>query len=409
MPDSELEQPVDEVTQEAKRSLPSAEAGPVSVTVAEHHLTVFVQTWPLIEAMVRDIRAARKRVWLETYIFQDDAAGQAIAEALRERAAAGVQVRVLYDFIGSSATAGAFFRALEEAGVVVHAFHSIWEALWNFSFLRILNRRNHRKLLVLDDTSAYFGGMNLVDTTLGGRAGPEELPPSAGWRDVHLRLTGPQQREVAESFERSWRMAHGEPIARRPRSYRRGVLAENEESIQFFDSGPGLKHTRAARLFIRLIRAARRRITFSMAYFLPVGGVLRELLRAPRRGVPVRVVVPGQSDVPLVQHASRYLYTRLLGRRIRIYERQASMLHSKVMIVDNAWAVVGSCNLDARSLYINFEFLAVIHSRKLARVLTGIVREEIVHSKRITLEQFRERNWWRRLVNRLAWSLRWWL
>jgi cardiolipin synthase A/B len=110
-----------------------------------------------------------------------------------------------------------------------------------------------------------------------------------------------------------------------------------------------------------------------------------------------------------VQHASRYLYTRLLGRRIRIYERQASMLHSKVMIVDNAWAVVGSCNLDARSLYINFEFLAVIHSRKLARVLTGIVREEIAQSKRITLEQFRERNWRRRLINRLAWSLRWWL
>ncbi len=85
------------------------------------------------------------------------------------------------------------------------------------------------------------------------------------------------------------------------------------------------------------------------------------------------------------------------------------MLHSKVMIVDNAWAVVGSCNLDARSLYINFEFLAVIHSRKLARILTGIVREEIAYSKHITLDEFRERNWWRRLVNRLAWSLRWWL
>ncbi|HWG41954.1 MAG TPA: phospholipase D-like domain-containing protein [Gemmataceae bacterium] len=409
MLDSELEQPADERIEATKRSLPSAEAGPVSVTVAGHHLTVFVETWPLIEAMVRDILAARKRVWLETYIFQDDAAGQAIAAALRERVAAGVQVRVLYDFIGSSATSGAFFRDLEEAGVQVHAFHSLWEALWNFSFLRILNRRNHRKLLVLDDATAYFGGMNLVDTTLGGRATPEELPASAGWRDVHLRLTGPQQNEIAESFERSWRMAHGEPIARRPRSYRLGVLAAAEESIQFFDSGPGLRHSRAARLFTRLIRAARRRITFSMAYFLPVGGVLRELLRAPRRGVPVRVVVPGESDVPLVQHASRHLYTRLLARRIRIYERQASMLHSKVMIVDNTWAVVGSCNLDARSLYINFEFLAVIRSRSLARVLMGIVRQEIAHSKRVTLEQFRERNWWRWFVNRLAWSLRWWL
>ena len=111
----------------------------------------------------------------------------------------------------------------------------------------------------------------------------------------------------------------------------------------------------------------------------------------------------------LMQHASRYLYTRLPRRRIRVYERQANMLHSKVMIVDNVWVVVGSCNLDARSLWINYEFLAVIRSENLAGVLTRIVGEEITYSKRITLEEYAERRWWRRLVNRLAWSLRWWL
>jgi cardiolipin synthase len=298
---------------------------------------------------------------------------------------------------------------MEQTGVQVHAFHTVREALWKFSLLRILNRRNHRKLLILDDRIAYFGGMNLVDTTLGLVVSKEALPASAGWRDVHIRLTGPQQGEVAESFERSWRRAHGEPIARRPRAYRRALLAGGEESIQFFDSGPGLKYSRAARLFTRLIRAARRSITFSMAYFLPVGGVLRELLRAPRRGVAVRVVVPGESDVPLVQHAARHLYTRLLRRRIRIFERQAEMLHSKVMIADSAWVVVGSCNLDARSLYINFEFLAVIHAPALARVLRRVIGEEIANSKRVLLEDVREDNWWRGFVNGLAWLLRWWL
>jgi cardiolipin synthase len=358
--------------------------------------------------MVRDIRAARRRVWLETYIFHDDAAGRAVAEALAERARAGLQVRVLYDAVGSQATPGAFFRALEQAGAHVHAFHSLWEALWTFSLLRILNRRNHRKLLVIDDDVAFFGGMNVVDTTQG--AGPGgDLPASAGWRDVHLRLEGPLQREVADSCDRSWRRAHGEPLPGRPAPYRRAWLLSGEESIQFFDSGPGLKHTRAARLFARLMRGARRRISFSMAYFLPVGRVLRELLRAPRRGVPVRVVVPGASDVPLVQHATRHLYPYLLRRRIRVWERQTNMLHSKVMVVDNAWSVVGSCNLDARSLWINFEFLAVIHSRRLARVLNGVIAHEIARSKRITAESFREGSWWRRLVNRLAWSLRWWL
>ncbi len=409
MLESEAEPARVEPTAAADSVQKTAATGPMTAMAAGHQLTLYIETWPLVHAMLRDIRTARTRIWLETYIFHDDAAGRAIADALRERAAAGVQVRVLYDAIGSSYTSWAFFRELQQAGVEVHAFHSVREALWRFSFLRILNRRDHRKLLVIDDEIAYFGGMNLIDTTKGLVPPTEPLPISAGWRDVHVRLAGPQQREAAESFERMWRQAHGEPVPRRPRSYRRGLLAGSKESIQFFDSGPGLKHTRAARLFARLIRSARRRITFSMAYFLPVGAVLRELLRAPRRGVPVRVVVPGESDVPLVQHASHYLYTRLLRRRIRVYERQANMLHSKVMIVDNAWVVVGSCNLDARSLWINYEFLAVIRSENLARILTRIVGAEIANSKRITLEEFRERSWWRRLVNRLAWSLRWWL
>jgi cardiolipin synthase A/B len=383
---------------------------PRTVPVAGNELTLFVESTPLIESMVRDIRAARTRVWLEVYIFFDDDAGRAVADALAERARAGVEVRVLYDAIGSQSTPSSFFRALEEAGASVHCFHSLWEALWKFSFLRILNRRDHRKLLVIDDRVAYFGGMNVVNTASAATVKEaEHLPTSAGWRDVHVRLEGLDQRGVADSFDRSWRRAHGEKVPRRPAAYRRCVLARGAESIQFFDSGPGLKHTRAHRLFSRLLRAARRRITLSMAYFLPVGGVLKALLRAPRRGVLVRVVVPGESDVPLVQHATRYLYSWLLKRRIRIFERLGSMLHSKVMIVDRAWAVVGSCNLDARSLRINLEFLAVIHSRQLAQALEEIVTYEIAHSERVTPQAYRERTWWRRLVNRLAWSLRWWL
>src|SRR5207302_11200821 len=121
----------------------------------------------------------------------------------RGRALAGVEVRVLYDAIGSQATSGAFFRDLTQAGVQVQVFHSLWEALWRFSFLRVLNRRDHRKLLVLDDQVAYFGGMNLVDAASARTIDQaEHLPPSAGWRDVHVRLKGPQQGEVAESFER---------------------------------------------------------------------------------------------------------------------------------------------------------------------------------------------------------------
>ena len=194
-----------------------------------------------------------------------------------------------------------------------------------------------------------------------------------------------------------------------PRLYQLGLPAEGVESIQFFDSGPGRKHTRAARVFSQLIRRAQRRLVLSMAYFLPVGPVLRQLLRAHRRGVFIQVVLPGESDVRLVQRATRSLYRRLLRRRFHIYERQTSMLHSKVMIIDEQWSLLGSCNLDARSLYINFEFLAVIHSRNLATALSKIVRDEIDGSRRVTLRSHAKQNWWQRLLDRLAWSLRWWL
>jgi cardiolipin synthase A/B len=383
---------------------------PVRVAVAGHELTLFFESPQLIEAMVQDIRLARDRVWLETYIFADDPAGRAIADALMERARSGADVRVLYDFIGSQATPWEIFEDMARAGANVHAFHSLREALWRFRLLRILNRRDHRKLLVVDDRVAYFGGMNIVDVSNTRTIEQAEYPHlSAGYRDVHVRLSGPQQREVAESYERAWRRAHDEPVSWKPRSYRKALLARGPESIQFFDSGPGPGYSSAPRLFKRLIAAARRRLTLSMAYFLPVGGVLGALLKAPRRGVLVRVIVPGDSDVPLVQHATRHLYTWLLRRRFRIYERQVNMLHSKVMVADDAWTVVGSCNLDARSLYINLEFMAIIHSRALARAVNRVMRYEVAYSKRITLKEYRERSLWRSLLNRLAWALRWWL
>lgn len=418
---------------------------PPQVAVAGNELRIYVESPPLIAQMVEDIRQAQRRVWLEVYIFLADAAGQAVADALCERARAGVDVRVLYDAIGSQTTPGWFFRQMRDAGVRVHCFHSLWEALTSFgkrraesgkqranhspalrfppsvvrsclalcsplSALRFLNRRNHRKLLVIDDAIAYFGGMNLVDQAQAGTVQEtDQLPLSSGWRDVHVRLHGPKQAEVAESFYRSWRRALHRKIKRRPRPYRQALLAIGEESIQFFDSGPGLKHTRAARVFARLLMAARRKITLSMAYFLPVGAVLAKLLRAARRGVQIRMVVPGQSDVPLVQHATRYLYAKLLRRRMRIYERQVNMLHSKVMVVDDEWTVIGSCNLDARSLYINLEFLAVIHSREMARQMNAVIAYEIERSRRITRNAVARRSCWQRLIDRAAWTFRWWL
>jgi cardiolipin synthase A/B len=380
--------------------------------VAGQELVIFESSPPLIKAMVEDIRQAERRVWLESYIFTADAAGRAVAEALKERAAAGVDCRVIYDAVGSTSTPAAFFRDLAAAGVQVHAFHTLWESLWQFRSLRVFNRRDHRKLLVVDDEIAYFGGMNIVDQS-GIRSVEEaharSLPASAGWRDVHVRLSGPRQAEVAAAFKQLWLRVHRRRPPRRARWPVREMLADGGERIDFFDCRPWFKYHQPTRVLAPLIRGARRSITLSMAYFIPDGRMLRELLRAAKRGVKVRVIIPETSDVPAVQWAVRHLYARLLKRGIRLYERRDQMLHSKVMIVDNVWSVIGSCNLDPRSLRINLEFVAVIHSRAMGEAMNRIARYELRNSRRVTPADSLRRRWWQRLLDRMAWSMRRWL
>lgn len=384
----------------------------VSVPVAGHELAVFEHSTSLISAMVEDIAAAQYRVWLESYIIADDAAGRAVTDALCERARAGVDVRVMYDAIGSMGTPGAFFERLSAAGVQVHAFHTLWQAVREFSFLRVLNRRNHRKLLIVDDKVAYFGGMNLVDqrgiqTVADAKA--RRLPASAGWRDVHIRLCGPQQVQIAGAVERLWRHASGQKVGGWPRWPVKQMLRSRGEGLFFFDCRPFIRYHRAQRVFVPLIRKAQRHIILSMAYFIPQGRILRELVRACKRGVTIRVIVPGKSDVTAVQHAMRYFYAYLLKRGFRIYERNDFMLHSKVMIIDDEWSVVGSCNLDPRSLRFNLEFVAAIHARSMALALKKICHYEMQNSRRVVAVDVARRSWWQRLVDRLAWSFRKWL
>ncbi len=183
------------------------------------------------------------------------------------------------------------------------------------------------------------------------------------------------------------------------------LMARQQSRICFVDS-TGKRFSRAFRVYTRLISRARHQITLAMAYFIPTGAVLRSLLRARRRKVAVRVILPDKSDVPWAQRAAMYLYRSLLRRGFRIYQRRSRMLHSKVMIVDDLYSVVGSANLDPRSLHTNLEFLAVIRSQNFARHLSRIARDEIAHSTRITASHCRP-NRWQLLLNNLAWWFRW--
>ena len=383
-----------------------------AVEVAGHELRFYEESQPLIDAMLEDIRAAKSRVWLETYIFADDDAGRAVADALIDRAQAGLDVRLMYDAVGSIGTPGALFARMQDGGVQVHAYHTLGEAVRRFSLFKVFNRRNHRKLLVVDDSTGFFGGMNIVDQS--GLNTVEDtkrhhLPASAGWRDVHVRLVGPKQAELADAFDRLWQRV----LHRRPGSWPawpiQPMLRASEDSIWFFDCRPTLRYRQAHRMFVPLLRKARKKITISMAYFIPIGRVLRELLRARRRGVEICVIIPGKSDVRAVQWAARHFYSFLLRRGIHIYERKDLMLHSKTLVIDDEWSVVGSCNLDPRSLRLNLEFIGVIYSREAAAVLQGICDYEMENSHRVTLDHWHRRTWLQRIGDRMAWSMRRWL
>jgi cardiolipin synthase len=380
-----------------------------TLEVAGQHLTVFAESPPLFDAMAADIASATRRIWVETYIFLNDEGGTRIAEALKARARDGLDVRLFYDAIGCLATPAAFFRDMEAAGVKVKAFHTLFEGLRRLRLFSFINRRNHRKVMVVDGNVAYFGGMNIVDNVDPAHK-TSAAPSSSGWRDVHVRIEGPQAAELAESFLRSWNRGDGPRHGRRHRLRTRENLltatmdGSHGERICFIDS-TGKRNSRAFRVYTRLINSARQQITLAMAYFVPTGAVLRALLRARKRKVGIRIILPDKSDVPWAQRAAAYLYRALLRRGFRIYQRRSRMLHSKVMVVDDFYTVVGSANLDPRSLYTNLEFLAVIRSQNFARVISRIARDEIAHSDRVTAARCRPGRW-QNFLNTCAWWLR---
>jgi cardiolipin synthase len=254
--------------------------------------------------------------------------------------------------------------------------------------------------------------MNIVDQgplATPGEVSAHRLPPSAGWRDVQVRLEGPAQARLAAAVDRLWRQKLRLP-RRKALPWRvRRMLARSRENIYFFATRPGLRFRRPARVLVPIIDQAQTRITVAMAYFIPQGAVLKALLRARRRGVAVRVIVPEKSDVPLARWCSRYLYGLLLKRGIRLYERRNEMLHSKVLAIDDDWTVVGSCNLDPRSLRTNLEFLAVVRSAAFNRAVKQIFARDLRASRRVTWQDYAGRSWFQRALDRLAWFVRRWL
>jgi cardiolipin synthase len=343
--------------------------------------------------MLEAIRGARQSVLLEMYLFADDATGRTFADALAGCAEAGLDVRLLYDAVGSRTTGKAFFGELRARGVKVAEFQPLARWLAGLAF----GRRNHRKLLVVDGRVAFIGGLNISSEYASMAEG------GLGWRDTQVEIEGPCVLEQQKSFLELWtRLRRMDPPlpGRSPAPVSGGarMLAVSSQRLR--------DRWEIARYYRHAIEQARESVWIASAYFLPSLRFSRSLRAARRRGVDVRLLVPGRTDFAPVLYGMQRLFTSHLLAGIRIFEWSGPMMHAKTMVVDGTWSTVGSYNIDRLSGFHNYELIAVVCDADFGRRMTAMFEEDFAGSREIKRKTWKNRGWGRRILERLAYPFR---
>ena len=357
--------------------------------VAGNRCTLLIDGPQTLDAMRKAIQGAKHHIHLETYIFSDDEVGRAVRDLLLERRAAGLTVRVLYDGIGSLATPAAFFDDMRASGIEVRAFRSlnpfrtplVWEQ----------NNRDHRKLIIVDGRIAFTGGINITSTYMDSsttRPGPE-LGVSDGWRDTHIMIEGPVAAQFQSLFLATW-TATGGIIDAASTEYFPQIPPAGRELI----AAVATDGTKAAiyATYLSAIERATQRIWLTNAYFAPNRKMRKALLAAVKRGVDVRLIVPGFTDSSLILHASRASFDELLDGGVRIFEQRYALLHAKTAVIDGALSTVGSSNLDMRSFLHNNEVNAVVVGTAFASRLEQVFQRDQTNSTELDLASWRKRS-----------------
>jgi cardiolipin synthase A/B len=323
------------------------------------------------EAAREAIEAARDHVHVLTYIFKDDRTGKGVRDRLVAAAKRGVEVRLLFDALGTYFTPRRFFKPVEEAGGKVAAFLPVWAGLRS---LRV-NLRNHRKILVADGGVGFTGGMNVAD----------EYADAHGWRDIHVRVRGPAALGLQRVFVEDWHFATGE-LLDQPR-YFPEVPACGDVPVQVLSSGPDKTTSPIENTFFAAIAGARKRVDLLTPYFVPTEALEKALGDAARRGRQVRVVVPERPDHKIVALAADTIVPRLMAEGVEFWA-YPKMLHGKVLAVDDAWATLGSANVDNRSFRLNFEVNVAFPHAATARQVRDVIDTQIAVSRRLTPEDY---------------------
>lgn len=350
--------------------------------------------------MLAAIRGAQKLVHFEIYILLDDRIGLEFRDALAERARAGVAVRMLYDSLGSFGLGEDFLGPLRAAGAEVLEYAPLFP--WRRKFG--LNRRDHQKILVVDDRLAFAGGINIgldyVPLEEGG----------GGWYDVHARVEGPAVHDLAVIFRKTWLKRGGPSFAPPgkppPALPQDGISASG---VQVISNVVARSRSHMRHAYLRAIRRAERTISIMNAYFIPDRGLRRAFARAVHRGVSVRVIVPSTNDVQAVRYASRHLYARLMRSGVRIFEWPGRMMHAKCGVIDGVWSTIGSYNLDRRSFLHNLEVALVVIDAPVGETLVVEFETQLARCKEVLPQQWERRSWWQKTKEWICYGFRYWL
>ena len=344
----------------------------------------------IFPAMLADIRSAQVSITFETYIYWSGAIGQQFADALAERAKHGVKVHVLLDWVGSAKMEDELLDEMRRAGVQIRRFHPP-----HWTHLGRMNNRTHRKLLVVDGRVGYTGGVGIAPPWTGHAQDPDH------WRDTHFRIEGPVVAQMQSVFLDNWIKVSGE-VLHGP-SYFPAIPARGDVWAQMFSSSPSGGSENMQLMYLLSIAAASHAIDLSAAYFVPDELTSNALVAALKRGVKLRIIVPGEHiDSDAVRHASRAQWGPLLAAGALIAEYQPTMYHCKVMIVDRRMVSVGSTNFDNRSFSLNDEATLNIMDSGFAAQQTEVFEQDLAHARQITLAQWQQRPWHERLNERMA-------
>jgi len=353
-------------------------------------VTILKNGVEIFPAMLAAIRDAKHTINLEFYIYWDGEIGRKFAEALAERARGGVQVKVILDAVGSVQMSQSLVDFMTRNGIDVEWYHPL-----RWYTISTLNHRTHRKLLVVDGRIGFSGGVGIADDWLG------DADAENHWRDTVARVEGPVVTQMQSAFMDNWVKSRGELLT--GLDYFPALEPVGPHRAQVLKSSPAEGSSTVKLLYIISIVSAVKSIYISNAYFVPDADTTRALEGAVRRGVDVRVIVPGEfTDVPIVRQASRWHYELLLRRGIRIFEFQPTMMHAKTMVVDGAWTTIGSSNFDDRSFRLNDEVNINIYNDDVAAQMEAMFHADLARCEEVTLRKWFRRGWLDKTKEKLA-------